>query len=337
MIKHTFHGRIRQWAFTLIELLVVVAIIAILASILLPALASAKRKAQTTYCMNSMRQLALAWQMYNGDNNGKIVSTYPWPSTTDETQNLACWAPGYAGGSDFPNQTVYGYGTASEVNSDYGTGVFSCSTTEALTNGQLWPYIKQAATYQCPADPRLISAEPAGVLPANDPRGRRPARSYAMNTYMNGLGITNADGTVYGFADPTETPPTYVFFQREPQILKPSALFVIIDEDPAILDDGVFLVDMGGSTEGAPSGFIEMPTRAHGTAYTWNFADGHSELHKLKDPDVIAWNPSESRPLRTDTNWTGGPNEPAGINPDWADVTNATTINVVAPHGKVAK
>ena len=72
-------------AFTLIELLVVIAIIGILASMLLPTLAKAKKKANRLKCNSKLGQLQKALSAYSGDNQ----QMYPWYLTAEDAAHQA--------------------------------------------------------------------------------------------------------------------------------------------------------------------------------------------------------------------------------------------------------
>ncbi len=65
-----------SFGFTLIELLVVIAIIGILASMLLPVLAKAKAKAKDVIAVQNMKQVAMAFEMYIGDNDETFPKVY---------------------------------------------------------------------------------------------------------------------------------------------------------------------------------------------------------------------------------------------------------------------
>ena len=71
-------GVYRQLAFTLVELLVTIAIIALLAALLLPALSRAKESGRRVACLNNLHQMAIAIGTYSVDSRGRFPDFRSW-------------------------------------------------------------------------------------------------------------------------------------------------------------------------------------------------------------------------------------------------------------------
>ena len=118
----THRGTASHRAFTLIEVLVVIAIIAILAAMLLPALEKAKARGKQIACINHLRQLATGWQMYAADNNSRLVENLP------AAQGTNSWVTG-----------------SMRITSE-------ATNTTLIRQGKLFPYASHTAIYRCPCD-----------------------------------------------------------------------------------------------------------------------------------------------------------------------------------------
>ena len=255
-------------AFTLIELLVVIAIIAILAGMLLPALSKAKAKTLGTRCANNQKQLQLAWSLYAGDADGRLINN----AATDKQS----WVLGNMSVAAAPNAQQQQANTNPLTMIDSAWVVSGAPVATDPNNVTLGQYVaKNAGVFKCPADKSMDQG-------SKIPRVRSVAMNQAVGFNVSATWLNHANTAL-----------NFLKYHRETDITSPSPsdLFVFTDEFPGSLNDGGFAVCM---TE--PGHIVDYPANYHNYSSAFSFADGHVELHKWENAD-----------LKQPVQYTGGP------------------------------
>ena len=131
-------------AFTLIEMLVAVAIIIILAMFLYPALMKAREKGRCAQCASNLHQLWIGTQNYISESGGRL----PWAATMERLDADGVWRV-YTGWIHW-KQPVSLYNKQPGWIADKQTFWWGSDATTCVTNGALYPYVRDIRVYLCP-------------------------------------------------------------------------------------------------------------------------------------------------------------------------------------------
>jgi prepilin-type N-terminal cleavage/methylation domain-containing protein/prepilin-type processing-associated H-X9-DG protein len=277
-------------AFTLIELLVVIAIIAILAAMLMPVLNRAEARAKTTYCLNNMKQLQLAYRMYVDDNNDGL----PW----NAVGGIASWI----------------------------TNAASTVLFDGIRGGELYQYNQNVKIYVCPGTIwRVVQTQGTQVLQARQEYGNPNIVTGTTEPLNRTCSIAYSLGGLVG----TPPQPGQILLTGVRGLIKyldikppnpySSQMIVFCDENQWSVDDGCFALDPAGSGENR---WWNMPGARHDRGTTWSFADGHGEYWKWHGSVVPN---AENGPPNATSNPNYAPYTPADSSDDLSRVQADTS------------
>jgi len=132
--------------FTLVELLVVIGIIALLISILLPAVNRAREQARRVVCVSNVRQLTAAWLMYANEHGGHFCSSNT-QAAPPRPPNKWVFSPA----SGAPVEMFHLTGLKDPLPEVFWSWNAAGVVSQDIQAGLLWPYLKAVDVYRCPS------------------------------------------------------------------------------------------------------------------------------------------------------------------------------------------